>query len=324
MRHALILPLFAALALMATLMCPSSSRGDGGLFGPNTQDRQRWFVSPTAHLSATANQPWPSPSLSSVDRCIVTCPANDSVFTVILREGSTGTPLVFSDVILEFSACPNVVLATPNPPGLYEFSHPFHWVLRTTNALGRSDFPLASGGTCGPAQIKLYVSGVLFTSRPFVAAFDQDGDLAVTEADLALVQAKLGTSDLTADFNCDSTVTPSDYEIATTHLGHVHASVVGVGDSPALGFGIRPLSNPSRGPDEFELRSAERGHAQLSIHDLAGRRLATVLDREIDPGTGRVTWSGADASGRRVAAGLYFYRLVLGAQRAQGTVIITR
>ena len=320
MRHALILPLFAALALMATLMCPSSSRGDGGLFGPNTQDRQRWFMSPTAHLSSSSNIP--NFGFCYFDKCVVTCPASDSVYTVVVRD-AFNVPVPNSDVVIDFSFCGNVVLAESDPPGQYVLGP--GTVLRTANSFGRADFPQASGGTCGPAQIRVNASGALLGSRPFVAAFDQDGDLAVTETDLALVQAKVGTSDLTADFNCDSAVTPSDYAIAVTHLGHVHASLIGVGDRPAVAFGIRPLSNPSPGPVEFELRSSERGHAQLSIHDLAGRRLATVLDREIEAGAVlRTTWSGRDARGQPVASGVYFYRLTIGSRRAQGTLIVAR
>ena len=177
---------------------------------------------PTGTRSDTMCIPLPSPSYSSVDRCIVTCPANDSVFAVTVRyqyclPPHDVFPFANSDVVLDFSACADVVLATPDPPGLYQLGSP-GWVLRVTNNVGRADVPLASGGTCsGP--VKVYASGFLIASRPFVAAFDQDGDLMVTEADLALVQAKVGTSDLTADFDCDSAVTPSDYAIAATRKG---------------------------------------------------------------------------------------------------------
>ena len=319
MRRALILPLFAALVFVATLTCPTPSRGDGGLFGPNTQDRQRWFVSPTANLSSTANIGIPINSY--FDKCIVTCPANDSVYTVVVHD-FWGNPVANSDVVIDFSRCGSVILAEP-PPGQYEL-RPGALVLKPSDFLGRADFPLASGGTCAPGPIKVYASGNLQGSRQFVAAFDQDGDLAVTEADLAMVQAKIGTSDLTADFDCDSAVTSNDYDIAITHLGHAHSSVIGVGHGPAIEFGVRPMPNPSHGPIDFELRAPEGGRGHLAIFDLAGRRVATVLDREIEHGFQRVAWSGRDASGMPVASGVYRYRLTIGAREARGSLIVAR
>ena len=319
MRRALVLPLFTALALIETLMYPALSRGDGGLFGPSTQDRQRWFVSPTAHLSSTSNLP--NSSNCYFDKCIVSCPAGDSVYTVVVHD-VLNVPVPNSDVVIDFSFCGSVVLAESDPPGQYLLGP--GTVLRTTNSLGRADFPLASGGTCAPGPIKVYASGQLLGSRRFVASFDQDGDLAVTEADLALVQAKVGTSDLTADFDCDSAVTSNDYDIAITHLGHGHSSLIGIGGGPAIGFCVRALSNPSRGAVEFELRAPEGGRARLAIYDVSGRRLATVLDREIEAGIRRVSWSGRDDGGRAVASGVYRYRLTVGAREAQGALVVAR
>ena len=322
MRRALILPWFAALVFLAMPMCPALSRGDGGLFGSNPRDLHRWLVSPTVHLSSTANSP--NSSNNYLDKCFVTCPAGDSVFTVVVHD-AFNAPVPNSDVVIDFSPCGNVVLAEADPPGQYQLV-PVDCVVRKTNFLGRADFPLASGGTCALGPIKVYASGMLLGSRTHVASFDQDGDLRVTEADLAMIQAKIGTSDLTADFDCDSAVTSNDYDIAVTHLGHYHdtSGLVGVGDGATIAFGVRPMPNPSHGPIEFELRAPEGGHAMLVVCDLAGRRIATVLDGEIEPGARRVSWSGRDEAGRMAASGVYRYRLTIGTRNAQGALIVAR
>ena len=48
---------------------------------------------------------------------------------------------------------------------------------------------------------------------------------------------------------------------------------------------------------------------RLEVFDIRGRRVATLLDQSLDRGEHEVTWNGADFTGRRAAAGVYFYRL---------------
>jgi len=48
---------------------------------------------------------------------------------------------------------------------------------------------------------------------------------------------------------------------------------------------------------------------RLTVHDLAGRLVATLVDGTLPAGGHAVTWQGDDATGRAVGAGLYFARL---------------
>ena len=264
----------------------------------------------------------PSAGTSQVDPCIVTCPAGDSVFAAIVNEGNGAPTEPDREAVLDLCGCPDVRLAPVAGGGTY-------WLVgctaRTlTGPLGEADFPLAAGGVCRDASINITCDGVHLAFRTAVASFDQDGDLVVGGADLARVDGKLGTSDPTADFDCDGVVGPSDRDIAAAHLGHVHASIVAVGSGGAVEFGARPAPNPGRGAADFILRSPAGGRAVLVVHDLTGRRLATVLDADIEPGVHRVAWSGRDREGRPVAAGLYFYRFTLGTRRSQGMLVLTR
>lgn len=47
----------------------------------------------------------------------------------------------------------------------------------------------------------------------------------------------------------------------------------------------------------------------LSIYDLLGRRIATLVHERKNAGAHFLRWNGADENGRRVAAGIYLYRL---------------
>ncbi len=61
----------------------------------------------------------------------------------------------------------------------------------------------------------------------------------------------------------------------------------------------------------FELERA--GRVRLDVFDVGGRHVARLLDRELSAGPHSVAWSGSDGRGRRVASGVYLYRLTAGA-----------
>ena len=61
----------------------------------------------------------------------------------------------------------------------------------------------------------------------------------------------------------------------------------------------------------FTLREAEE--VFLSIYDVSGRRVRSLVDRRVYPGgTHSVRWDGRDDHGRQVGAGTFFYRLGAG------------
>jgi glucose/arabinose dehydrogenase len=71
-----------------------------------------------------------------------------------------------------------------------------------------------------------------------------------------------------------------------------------------------PYPSPARGSTTLEYALASEGAVSLTILDVAGRTIRTLvrLDRET-PGPHRATWDGRDASGRRAPAGVYRARL---------------
>lgn len=57
----------------------------------------------------------------------------------------------------------------------------------------------------------------------------------------------------------------------------------------------------------FEL--ADPIPVRLSLHDVTGREVARLFHRVVPAGESSITWDGRDATGRQVAAGVYFVRL---------------
>lgn len=74
--------------------------------------------------------------------------------------------------------------------------------------------------------------------------------------------------------------------------------------------------NPFRGATRIAFSIPADGPVRVEVFDLAGRRVARPLDAVLPAGGHRIEWDGRSESGRRVAAGIYLYRLTT----QQGTV----
>ena len=66
------------------------------------------------------------------------------------------------------------------------------------------------------------------------------------------------------------------------------------------------------------------GHAEVAMFDIAGRRVATLVDRETPAGTHEAIWNGTGAGGEPVASGIYFARLTTAAEFASRKVLLVR
>lgn len=51
------------------------------------------------------------------------------------------------------------------------------------------------------------------------------------------------------------------------------------------------------------------GYINLSIYDLSGRKVRTLIDKHISAGTHQVKWDGTDDFGNKVVSGIYLYTL---------------
>jgi len=77
--------------------------------------------------------------------------------------------------------------------------------------------------------------------------------------------------------------------------------------STNLGFRI-----PQWGRSDFPKGAS--GFVSLEVFDVTGRKIATLVHKELAPGEYVVQWDGRDNSGHQVAGGIYLYRLQVGNQ----------
>ena len=78
---------------------------------------------------------------------------------------------------------------------------------------------------------------------------------------------------------------------------------------PAVTMLLAPRPNPARGAVVFGFSLASRSTVKLSIFDIQGRRVATLIDGTLDAGSHQALWSTTSADQPAAKAGLYFVRL---------------
>lgn len=91
-----------------------------------------------------------------------------------------------------------------------------------TDGSGELVLPIRMGGTCD--RVMTYANsgtGDVLMAQKVLASPDQDADLLVNGVDLTIAMAKIGSADLTADFDCDRSVTDADMDFLRAHLDHL-------------------------------------------------------------------------------------------------------
>lgn len=92
--------------------------------------------------------------------------------------------------------------------------------------------------------------------------------------------------------------------------------------APAIPFAVSP--NPSRGATRVQWQVRVAGMVKVAVFDAAGRRVATLFNSRLNPGSYRATWRGLDNRGQEAAAGLYFCRVSTADGSRERKLILTR
>lgn len=79
--------------------------------------------------------------------------------------------------------------------------------------------------------------------------------------------------------------------------------------------------NPFHGETTIRMHLDSAADGDLSIYSADGRRIRTFAGLSLPEGLSSVHWDGRDASGTRVAAGVYYYRLQAGEEDIKGVVV---
>ncbi len=70
--------------------------------------------------------------------------------------------------------------------------------------------------------------------------------------------------------------------------------------------------------------SAAAVNVSVSVYDVAGRLIRTLVERAEGPGFHSVVWDGRDTRGAAVGSGVYFYRITAGGFRADRKMVLLK
>lgn len=100
--------------------------------------------------------------------------------------------------------------------------------------------------------------------------------------------------------------------------------LLAVGDRPRPVVLEASIPNPMTGSATIAYTLARAEPVELSIFDLAGRRVARLVEGRMDEGRHSVRWNGRDATGRTLPAGVYQYRLTTPTLQQANTLVLVR
>ncbi len=131
-----------------------------------------------------------------------------------------------------------------------------------------------------------------------------------TDLDVVFDATELGTGTYTGQILL-STNDPENLTISVPCT--LSVGMVGIDeDSPLTpaSFSLKQnYPNPFNPVTEISFGLPTSGHTTLEVYDIMGRKVKTLVDGELPAGTHRVVWNSLNDGGKRVASGVYFYKL---------------
>jgi hypothetical protein len=82
--------------------------------------------------------------------------------------------------------------------------------------------------------------------------------------------------------------------------------------------------NPLNPSTRISYDLARECRVSLTVYDLQGRLVATLVDERQGPGTRHTSWNGRDANGRPAATGVYLYRLQAGSHSETRRMVLLK
>jgi hypothetical protein len=127
-------------------------------------------------------------------------------------------------------------------------------------------------------------------------------------------------------FASDGYVTEEGWYVDDIELSS-DSGATGVADEDVIPFEFalkQNVPNPFNPVTVIQYQLPQQADVRLEIYNVAGKLVRTVVDGPQDAGYKSVTWDGTDQSGRKVASGVYLYRLQAADQVSQKMMVLLK
>jgi len=108
----------------------------------------------------------------------------------------------------------------------------------------------------------------------------------------------------------------------------IQGGTAGIGDLTVETGGalriVATMPNPATGQVIVAFAVPKPGRVEVSIYDVAGRRVRALDSRRLKAGTHRLTWNGLNDGGERVNPGMYFCRVSTGEQTEVKKIVLVK
>ena len=161
----------------------------------------------------------------------------------------------------------------------------------------------------GPGQETLFLTSNRTPGELHIGGVKVDGPGA--NGDGALVELV---------FRASGTPAAADFQVSESVLVGVDGandllSRVEIGNltPPPDQYGLNQnMPNPFNPSTTIGYQLSQAGFVRLAIYNLMGQEVRVLVDERKETGSFTATWDGTDALGRRVASGIYLYRIHAG------------
>ncbi|MDE2998489.1 MAG: T9SS type A sorting domain-containing protein [Gemmatimonadota bacterium] len=173
----------------------------------------------------------------------------------------------------------------------------------------------------GSGQETLFLSSNLTPGQVDIGAVKIDGQGVSGDGKLVELVFRTSGTPVSSDFQVsESVLVGVDGAVDMLH----HAEIGNLKPLPDRFSLEQNMPNPFNPSTAIGYQLPEAGMVRLAIYNLIGQEVRVLVNERRNAGTFTATWDGTDALGRRVASGVYLYRIQAGSFSATRRMLLLK